>query len=164
MARRRASSRRRPPVKRAVKDIMTDYVETVRPNATVKEAAGRMRAFDIGSLPVCDAAGELVGIITDRDLVLRVTAASKNAASTPVGEVMSMEVVCCSRDQDLDDAVRIMQINQLRRLPVVDEECRLCGILTLADLARNGHEELAGKVLNAIVQPVQPVPTITWLR
>lgn len=165
MRRRRSSTRGRPLVKsgKAIRDIMTDYVEVVRPSATVKEAAGRMRAFDIGALPVCED-GELVGMITDRDVVLRVTAASRNAAATPVGEVMSMEVVCCSQDQEVEDAARIMQINQLRRLPVVDEDCRLCGILTLADLARHGYEDLAGRVLNAIVQPVQPVPTITWLR
>jgi CBS domain-containing protein len=136
-----------------VKDIMSDCVETVRARATVKEAAGRMRAFDVGALPVCDN-GALVGIITDRDIAVRVIAAGKHAASTSVSDVMSQDVICCRPDQDTEIAARVMQVNQIRRLPVLDEGGQLCGIISLGDLARVSGEDLIGRVLGGIVQPI----------
>lgn len=135
-----------------VKAIMSDCVETVRPRASVKEAAGRMRAFQVGALPVCDH-GSLVGILTDRDIIVRVTAAGKDAASTSVHEVMSQDVICCRPDQDVEIAARVMQVNQIRRLPVLDEAGQLCGIVSLGDLARVASEDLIGRVIGGIVQP-----------
>lgn len=141
-----------------VRDAMADFVETVRVRATVKEAAGRMRAFGLGALPVVD--GELlVGILTDRDIAVRGTAAGRPAASTAVGEVMSSDVITCRPDQDLEVAARVMQVNQIRRLPVVDEEGRLVGILSLSDVARAMPEDLVGRVLAGIVQPVHALHT-----
>lgn len=132
---------------------MCDCVETVRVRASVKEAAGRMRAFDVGALPVCDQ-GNLVGIITDRDIAVRAVAAGKDAASTSVNDVMSQDVICCRPDQDVEIAARVMQVNQIRRLPVLDEMGQLCGIISLGDLARISPEDTIGRVLSGIVQPI----------
>jgi CBS domain-containing protein len=144
-----------------IRDLMTPYVETVQADATAMEAAGRMRAFDVGSLPVFEN-GELVGIVTDRDLALRVTAAGKKGDETPIREVMSLEVITCGPDQDVAEAARLMEINQLRRLPVVDRSGRLCGMVTLGDLARNECEDLAGKVMSGMVRSVPYIPPVPW--
>ena len=140
-----------------VRELMTEYVEVIRPRATVREAAVRMRAFDLGLLPVCES-GDLMGVITDRDIAVRVTAAGRNPAATVVEDVMTREVVFCWEDQKAGEAARIMQMHQLRRLIVVDGAGRLKGLLSVADLARAGQEDLAARVLASVMAPfaVQP--------
>jgi CBS domain-containing protein len=152
----------RTPVRR-VREFMSDYLETIAAHDSVQHAAGRMRAFDLGCLLVRDDQ-ELVGMITDRDITVRVTATGKNPRTTAVSEVMSPGLICCSEDQDVEEVARMMEINQLHRLALIDREGHPTGIVTLGDLARNGFEDLAARVLIAISQSVPAISGSPWLR
>lgn len=132
-----------------VKEIMTASLETTRPEATLKEAATQMKESDIGSLPVIQN-GKLVGMVTDRDLVIRGMAAGRDPGQTPVQEVMSADAICCSDEQDVKDAAKLMQQRQLRRLPVLNRENKPVGILSLGDLARQTDAALAGGTLQQV--------------
>lgn len=138
-----------------VKDAMTRDPELIRPDATLQEAAETMRQLNVGSLPVCD--GErLVGMLTDRDVTVRGTAEGVNPWETRVEVVMTSGVVYCFEDQDVAEAARIMRENGLRRLPVLSQEKRLVGIISLDDLAVDaGDERLAGEVVRGAAQPTQ---------
>lgn len=132
-----------------VKEIMTASLETTRPEATLKEAATQMKENDIGSLPVMQN-GKLIGMVTDRDLVIRGMAAGRDPGQTPVQEVMSADAICCSDEQDVKDAAKIMQDRQLRRLPVRNRENKPIGILSLGDLARQTDAGLADGTLQHV--------------
>src|SRR6185436_10625479 len=138
----------RPPM-RNISEFMSSYLETISAGDSVKNAAARMRAFDLGCLLVRDDQ-ELVGVITDRDITVRVTAAGKNARTTAVSEVMSPGIICCSEDQDVDEVARMMEINQLHRLVLIDRDGHPTGIVSLGDLARHDYENLAARILIAI--------------
>src|SRR5438552_3517909 len=97
-----------------VSEIMTKRVECTRPDASVQEAAGRMRALDVGSLPVCDN-DRLVGIVTDRDITVRATAEACDPCGTRVREVMTPEIAYCYEDQLVTEAARLMEDRQIRR-------------------------------------------------
>jgi CBS domain-containing protein len=132
-----------------VRDVMHAGAETVRPDDTIKRAASLMQAVDVGPLPVCD--GErLVGIITDRDIAVRAVAAGRDP-STPVREAMTTEIVYVRADQDVDDAIELMQRHEVRRLPVI-EAGRLVGMVALADLARKTNEERQSAALEGVSQ------------
>jgi CBS domain-containing protein len=118
-----------------VKDIMTQKVIPINASETVEVAARYLARYNIGALPVCDAAGKLCGMITDRDLVIRCMAAAKNPAVTTVREVMTGQVITARADMDASVAAGLMGRTQIRRLPVV-ENGRLCGMVSLGDLAR----------------------------
>ena len=148
---------------RKIREIMSSYLETIAAGDSVKNAAARMRAFDLGCLLVRDDQ-ELVGVITDRDITVRVTAAGKNARTTAVSEVMSPGIICCGEDQDVDEVARMMEINQLHRLVLIDREGHPTGIVSLGDLARNGYEDLATRVLIAISQTAPAISGSPWLR
>ena len=135
-----------------VSDIITRDVETIGPDTTVKEAAQRMRSADIGSLPVCDGR-RLIGMVTDRDITIRVTAEGRDAASTPVQEAMTPDVAFVFEDQDVQEAAKIMQERQIRRLPVISRDRQLVGILALGDLAVAGDDRTSGDTLQQISQP-----------
>lgn len=137
-----------------VKNIMTENVEVIAPDVPLEEAARRMRALDVGALPVCD--GErLVGVLTDRDLAIRAVAEGQDPRVTLVGEAMTPEVAYCFEDQNTEEAERIMEKNQIRRLPVLDRDKRLVGIISLGDLAMKGDESRVGKTLEKISEPSQ---------
>lgn len=137
----------------AVRDVMTRGVETVAPDATIAEVARRMRDLDVGSLPVCDGS-RLVGIVTDRDLSVRATAAEKDPNSTHVRDVMSPQLTWVFEDEPADAAARVMRERQIRRLPVLDRSDRLVGVVALADLATDlGDDKLKGATLEEISQP-----------
>jgi CBS domain-containing protein len=138
-----------------VKDVMHRGVEVVRPDDTVKHAAIMMEANDIGPVPVCD--GErLVGMLTDRDIAVRTVAAGRDPARTTVRETMTAEdLAWVFEDQDLDEAVALMEKRQVRRLPVVDREKRLVGMLALADLARRADERAQTEALQGVSQPTE---------
>jgi CBS domain-containing protein len=139
-----------------LREIMTRDVEVIRPDATLQEAAERMRSLDVGPLPVCDG-DRLVGMITDRDLTVRGTAAGKDPATTQVKEVMTPEVRYCFEDQDIGEAARVMQELQIRRLIVLNREKRLVGIVSLGDLAvETGDEDLSGETLEAVSEAAAP--------
>ena len=137
-----------------VSQILTREVETIRPDTTVKEAAQRMRSMDVGSLPVCDGR-HLLGMVTDRDITIRVTAEGRDAASTPVQEAMTPDVAYVFEDQDVQEAARVMEERQIRRLPVLSRDKQLVGILALGDIARTGKDRLSGDALQQISQPTQ---------
>ena len=128
-----------------IKDVMTRGVEVVRPDASLKDAALKMKTLDVGPLPVVDG-DRLVGFVTDRDIVIRGTAEGRDPATTRVREVMTDEVHLCYEDDDVTKAVRLMEAHNIRRVPVLDREQRLVGILSLGDLANERSGE-AGEVL-----------------
>jgi len=133
---------------------MTRGVRVCRPEQTVCECARMMAETDVGALPVAED-GRLVGIITDRDLAVRAVAARK-APDTPVREVMTCEVLCCRDDQDLEQAAEHMADARVRRVPVVDREMRLVGILSLGDLALKHDPETAARTVWAVSRPAAP--------
>lgn len=144
-----------------VGSIMTTDVETVRSVAAVREAAGRMRAFGVGMLPVVDSTG-VIGVVTDRDLVLRVTAEGLDGASMRVGDVITPETHQCTPDHTLRESSWLMQIHQVRRLLVFDGVSRLVGVLSLGDLARRGHPDLANVVFASLLRPAPAAPPFVW--
>jgi CBS domain-containing protein len=135
----------------AVRDIMTPGVETVSSSEPLQSAAQMMSSGDFGSLPVVDD-GRLVGVLTDRDIVVRAVALGIDPSDTPVGQVASPDPVTATPDQDLDDALELMAAHRLRRLPVV-EGSRLVGVLSQADVALEAKERKTGQVLQEISQP-----------
>jgi CBS domain-containing protein len=144
------------PSRTMVRDVMTRGVETVAPDTSIAEVARRMRDLDIGSLPVTDG-NRLLGIVTDRDLSVRATAAAKDPNDTRVREVMSPELVWVFEDEPADAAARVMRERQIRRLPVLDRSDRLVGMVALADLATDlGDDRLKGATLEEISQPSGP--------
>jgi CBS domain-containing protein len=139
-----------------IREIMTPRVEVIHPDATLEAAAGKMKRLDVGPLPVCD--GErLVGMLTDRDITVRATSEGRDPRTTRVRDIMTEEVFFCFDDQDVREAAEIMQRAQIRRLPVVNRDKRLVGIVALGDLAvQTGDEELAGEVLEEVSEPAEP--------
>ena len=134
-----------------VREAMTPRVQAATPEQTVAEAAAMMKENDVGSLPVV-ADGMLVGLITDRDIVVRAVAVRADPATLKVTEISSGQVLTAEPDQDLDDALRLMGEHQVRRLPVV-EHGRLVGMLAQADVAIVGGDKPTGKMLEDISQP-----------
>ena len=133
--------------------ILTRDPHVIRPDAMICEAAKVMKDYDVGMLPVCD--GErLVGSLTDRDLAIRAVAEGADSLSTKVKEVMTSNVCWCFEDQDLEDAAKIMEEKQIRRLPIVNRGKRLVGIISLGDLAlRADNEHLTEEVLECVSEP-----------
>jgi CBS domain-containing protein len=109
-----------------------------------------MKSEDVGSLPIVEG-DKLVGVITDRDLAIRIIAEAKGL-DTPVAEIASKDVVTIDPQQSLEEAARLMANNQVRRLPVVEEDGRLVGILAQADIAQAGHDSLTGETVQRISQ------------
>jgi CBS domain-containing protein len=139
-----------------LKEIMTHEVEVIAPEATLQDAAKKMQRFDIGPLPVCD--GErLVGMLTDRDITVRAVAEGCDPKTTTVRQVMTSELVYGFEDQDIQDGTRLMEQYQIRRLPVLNRDKRLVGIVSLGDLAVSpGNQPLAGEVLEQVSEPAEP--------
>ena len=126
-------------------DIMTSKVETITSSESIKEAAVRMRNLHIGALLVVDE-GNLLGIITDRDICCKVIATGRDAVRTQIKEIMEKDISTCFDDQDITDAAQIMVDRHVRRLPVIHHDRSLAGLLSIDDLARTSHD-LAGRVL-----------------
>jgi CBS domain-containing protein len=133
---------------RSVKDLMTSDLTTVAPETSVSEAAERMAREDIGPLPVVEN-DRLVGIVTDRDLVVRVLAEGRDPRSTTVREVASEDPVTVSVDDDLVTTLDLLAKHQVRRVPVVDGD-RLVGIVAQADVAREVSSPWVGDVVEDI--------------
>src|SRR6185436_10269058 len=110
---------------------------------TVREAARRMRDLNIGFLPICDDAGQLTGVLTDRDIALRVVAEDR-PGDVAVADVMTEEVITCRPDDDVRRAEELMRTNQKVRLPCVDETGRIVGVISLTDIAQYDNEQRAG--------------------
>lgn len=133
-------------------DVMTRNVEVISPEATITQAAQRMRDGDFGLLPVGEN-DRMIGTITDRDIAVRAVADGKGS-DTKVREVMSEGVFWCFEDESVDDAVKMMSDHQIRRLPVVNRDKRLTGIVALADLAADKKDiGCAAEALAEISEP-----------
>jgi CBS domain-containing protein len=136
-----------------LKDVMTPGVEVIAPEASIYEAAEKMSHLDIGLLPVCD--GErLVGMLTDRDITVRAVAAGRDPLTTQVREVMTPDVVYGFEDQAVQDAARVMEQYQIRRLLVLNHRKQLVGMVALGDLAVHaGTQPVTAEVLAQVSEP-----------
>src|SRR4051812_4579070 len=144
---------RRTVVGTKINEVMTERPRAVTPQTPVREAAKLMEEEDVGSLPVVEEETRLVGIVTDRDVALRVVGGGLDPEATRVGEVASAEVVTLTPEHDLDEALGLMAQAQVRRLPIVVREYELVGMLAQADVARVGKEKSTGEMVEAISQP-----------
>lgn len=139
-----------------IRDIMTRGVETVTSDVTIHTAARMMDDLNVGVLPVCDGT-RLIGMITDRDITVRATAAGRAPDECRVGEVMTEELRYCFEDTALDEALRQMTALQIRRLPVVDQQRRLVGMVSLGDIATGtGNDATIADALERISEPSRP--------
>jgi CBS domain-containing protein len=136
-----------------VRDIMTRSTQTILLDATIEQAARKMRDANIGLLPVVEE-GKVLGAVTDRDIVIRSVAEGRNPHLTTVRDVMTEGVLYCYEDQSIAEASMIMEEHHVRRLLVMDAQNRLAGMLTVTDLALKGNEKLPGHVLNRVAGPV----------
>jgi CBS domain-containing protein len=132
-----------------IREIMTSNPSTIGPDKTVVDAARVMKQEDAGVVPVTEN-GRLTGMVTDRDIAIRVVAEGKDPKSTTVREVASKNLVTLDPEQDLDEALRLMAQHQVRRLPVVEEDGRLVGVVAQADVARHGDDTKTGQVVQEI--------------
>jgi CBS domain-containing protein len=134
-----------------VSEVMTRDVQTVRPDQPVQQAASFMLNADAGSIPVTDG-DRLIGMITDRDITVR-GVAKGYGPDTPVRELMTNEIICAREDDDIEDVASKMSEAQVRRLPVIDRDERLCGIVSLGDLSREADDDCASEALEGVTQP-----------
>lgn len=131
-----------------IREIMTENPKTCGPQDSVIDAAKLMAREDVGPIPIVEGE-KLVGIVTDRDIVVRIVAEGRDAQSTTIGEIASSDVATVSPDDDLDRALEVMGSKQIRRLPVVEGQ-RLIGIVAQADVARHAEETKVGDVVEDI--------------
>jgi CBS domain-containing protein len=135
-----------------VREVMTERPRCVTPETPLNQVAELMDTEDIGSVPVLD--GErLTGMITDRDIVIRAVAKGKDPRGMPVREVSTGKLVTVTPDSNLSDAAELMATYQVRRLPVVDDDNRLVGIVAQADVAMQAKEKDVGQMVESISQP-----------
>ena len=133
-----------------VREAMTSNPQAISPETTAGEAAQLMKSEDVGALPIV-AGDRLAGVVTDRDLALRVLGEGKSR-DTAVSEIASKDLVTVDPGQSLEEAARLMAEHQVRRLPVVEEDGRLVGVLAQADVAQAGHDSLTGETVQEISQ------------
>jgi len=139
-----------------LKEMMTPNVEVIQPDATLQEAAQKMKGLDVGPLPVCTGK-RLEGMLTDRDITVRAVAEGRDPRTTKVQEVMTSEVVYAFEDQDITEAARLMEECQIRRVVVLNRDKQLVGIVSLGDLAvHTGDERQAGQTLERVSEPAEP--------
>jgi len=135
-----------------VHDIMTSNVRCIGPDTSLREAAKLMGELDLGALPICDN-DRLAGMLTDRDIALKGVAHGCDPEKTTARDAMSEGIVFIYEDQDVGEAARLFETKQIRRLPVLNREKRLVGIISLGDLAVNASEGLGGEALKEVSQP-----------
>lgn len=138
-----------------VTDIMTPDPACCTPDATLPEVARLMLDCDCGEIPVVDdlESRQLVGVVTDRDIVVRAVAADKDPADCDAAEVMTTSVVTVKEDADLQECEEKMEQYQVRRIPVLDDEGRICGIVAQADIARQAGTRETAEVVREVSQP-----------
>ena len=138
-----------------VREIMTPGVDVIAPTTTTADAARNMKNLDVGAIPVCEGEN-LLGMVTDRDLVLRVMADGRNPLEAKVGEVMTPGLYFCYDDEEVETAAALMSEKQIRRLPVLSRTQRLVGIVSLGDLAVDAlTTQTSGAVLHNVSDPSQ---------
>jgi CBS domain-containing protein len=140
-----------------VSEVMTRGVECTRPDDRISTAAERMRELNVGALPVCGDNDKLVGMVTDRDITVRATAGGSDPGRTNIRDVMTPHIAYCFEDQDVAEAARLMEQNQIRRLAVLNRNKRLVGIVSLGDLAvKSGDDQLCAEALEQVSEPSRP--------
>ncbi|MDO5557880.1 MAG: CBS domain-containing protein [Clostridia bacterium] len=134
-----------------VKDCMCDSVVWISPDVSVCDCAKIMKDKHVGCIPICNDNKNVVGVITDRDIILRCTTFNTDCKCTPISDVMTTNICCCPSDVDLKEAEKLMSENKVRRLPVVEDD-KIVGILTIGDLALDNNVEAdrVGKTLENI--------------
>ena len=137
---------------KSVKEVMTSNPVTVEASTPVVEAARIMKEKDTGIVPLVEN-GRLLGTVTDRDIAVRVIAEGRDPQSTTLREIASTDIVTVDPQQNLDEALRMMAQHQVRRLPVVEEDGRLIGIVSQADVAREANDKKTGELVEEISQP-----------
>jgi CBS domain-containing protein len=135
--------------KKTIRDFMTKNPCAIDADKPVTHAAKMMRDEDVGLAPIVEGK-KLVGTLTDRDIAIRVVAEGKDPQSTTVREVATTRLVTIDPDQDLDEALKLMAKNQVRRLPVVEEDGLLAGVVAQADIARHASDQQTGEVVERI--------------
>lgn len=132
-----------------INEVMTNAVNRVTPETAINETATMMRQDDIGALPV-EKDDKLVGMVTDRDIVTRILGNVQKASDAKVSDAMTEEVLYCFEDDDVANVAENMSAKQVRRMPVVDHDKRLVGIVSLGDIACNARNEVSGEALEGI--------------
>lgn len=135
-----------------VKDAMHKGAQWVSPDTPLTEVARKMKELDVGSIPVGEN-DRLVGMVTDRDIACRAVADGRDCDAVTAREVMTDGIIFCRDMEDLDDALRIMEQKQIRRLPVINEQKRLVGMLSLGDVSQAAPHALTGEVTAAVSAP-----------
>jgi len=135
-----------------VRDVMTARPRCAAPDTPLSQVAQLMGTQDVGAIPILDG-DRLVGMITDRDIVVRAVAEEKDPRGMPSREISSGELVAVGPDQDLSDALHLMAEHQVRRLPVVDDENRLVGVVSQADIALKSKDQSVGEMVAEISEP-----------
>lgn len=136
-----------------LRDVMTTRIEDISADATLMQVAEKMKQLDVGAVPVSED-NYVVGIITDRDIAVRVVADGRDPRNVSVREAMSGNLYYCYEDESVETAAKLMKEKQIRRLPILDRNDRAVGIVSLGDLAiRNHDDRLSGEVLGQVSQP-----------
>jgi CBS domain-containing protein len=135
-----------------ISEIMTRRVECIQPDASIKDAAEKMRALDVGFLPVCEG-DKPVGTLTDRDITIRHVADGQNPYRVKARDIMTPNVFFCYQDQDVEELAKFMRNCEIRRVLICDRRGQLTGIISLGDLSRAaGEQRLAGETLKDIAE------------
>lgn len=133
-----------------VRECMCNQVTYITPDSSICDCAKLMCNKHVGCIPVCDKEKNIVGLVTDRDVILRCIANGKDINTTPVKDIMTCKVCCCNQEDEVSNAQKTMSENQIRRLPVVDENNKIIGILTLGDLCKNTNINNVGQTIENI--------------
>lgn len=138
-----------------VGDVMSTHVQTCTPDTPLQDVAVMMITNDCGLIPVCDNPNDcrVMGVVTDRDIVVRLVAEGKNPIEMTAADAMTRDVFTCSPQTSIDDCCNLMEERQVRRVPIVDERGRLVGILAQADVARRASDERTAEVVKEVSQP-----------
>lgn len=138
------------------KEIMTTNFEMTDSTSSLNDAAQKMKSLNVGVLPIREGA-KLIGLITDRDIVVRGLAENRDPSSTQVKDIISSELVRCSEEDSVEQAAKLMEENKVRRLVVCDQDGTATGIVSLGDIAaKTKQDELAGAALESISEPAEP--------
>ncbi len=139
-----------------VQEIMTKDLEMASPSDSLFEVAKKMKSLDVGCMPVQDR-NRIVGIVTDRDIVVRGMAIEKNPSDMSVNQIMSTNIASCFSDDSLEDAAHIMEEKKIRRLMVMDHNNTPVGVVSLGDIAAKSHQaDLSNEILENVSQPAHP--------
>ena len=138
-----------------VREIMSSHVKQISSSAMASEAADKMKTFDVGALPILED-NKIVGMLTDRDIVVRAIATGMDPKMTVIKDILTPEVLCCFEEDDISTAARIMEDNQVRRLVVLDNDKTVVGMISLGDLAlKTSNDHLTYEILERVCGPAR---------